>query len=85
MCLNYFVVTLDQKTITTNKTNIPYEKGICNIQREIDDVIFLAIFPRSTHRTRKQMTYLEASGCSAQETCAFMLKILISKFDLTFT
>ena len=23
---NYFVVTLDQKTITKNKTNVPYEK-----------------------------------------------------------
>ena len=30
-CLNYFVTTLDRNTITTNKTNVPYEKGICNI------------------------------------------------------
>ena len=29
--LNYFVVTLDQNTITTDKTNVSYEKGICNI------------------------------------------------------
>ena len=38
--MNYFVVTMDQKTITTNKTSITYEKGICNIWREMDDVIF---------------------------------------------
>ena len=28
--LNYFVVTLVKNTITTTKTNVPYEKGICN-------------------------------------------------------
>ena len=30
-CLNYFLVTLDQILITTNKTNVPYEKDVCNI------------------------------------------------------
>ena len=30
-CLNYFLVPLDQKTISTNETNVPYEKGICII------------------------------------------------------
>ena len=29
--LNHFVVTLDQMTITTNKTDVPNKKGICNI------------------------------------------------------
>ena len=30
-CLYYVVITLDQKVITTNETNAPYEKGISNI------------------------------------------------------
>ena len=40
------------------QNNVPYEKGNCNIWREIDDAIFiLAILRSSTPRTRKLMTY----------------------------
>ena len=30
-----FVVTLDQNTITTNKSNVPFEKGICHIYEKL--------------------------------------------------
>ena len=76
------MVTPDQKGITTNEVNAPYEKGICNIQQEIDDVIFsFTVFRSSTHRRRTIMAYLESLGNFERESCALYVKILIWNFD----
>ena len=44
-CLNYVVLTLDQKAITTSETTAPYEKVfVGNVERKIDDVILICKF-----------------------------------------
>ena len=68
------------------QTNVHYENGICNIWREIDDVIFwVVIFWSSAHCTRKVTTYLESWGNSEHEEYGFCVKILIWKVNPTLT
>ena len=45
-CLNYFVVTLDQKAITTNKTNDPYENVFAIFSEKLMTPFLTCEFPK---------------------------------------